>query len=249
MDTYQNLTHSFQIEPSEFFRVINELNYDRNKSNYGAKWKQKDFLAKDRMPDFFKTATYSDVKVFETILDFIPDGADLHMANSSVIRYCQLFDPISSIRYWSNRGTSGIDGSTSTAAGSAWIRKESLHVLITGDVSFFYDSNALWNKYLGPNFRIILINNQGGGIFRIIPGPSSTNQLQDYFEARHEQEAGELCKAFQVNYRKVDNILELESAMPDFYSFEEDGRPKLIEIKTPGSINNESLQAFFEAIK
>lgn len=249
MDTYQSLTHVFPVEPGDFFKEIVKLNYERSKSNFGSKWKQKDFLAKDKMPDFFKTVPYSDIKVFETILDYIPDGTDLHMANSSVIRYCQLFDPVSSIRYWSNRGTSGIDGSTSTAAGAAWAQQNRLHVLITGDVSFFYDSNALWNKYLGSNFRIILINNQGGGIFRIIPGPSSTNQLSGFFEAQHEQEAEDICKAFNIEYRRLDSIVKIEAEMADFYSYEENGRPKLIEIVTPGQSNDEHLSAFFEAIK
>jgi 2-succinyl-5-enolpyruvyl-6-hydroxy-3-cyclohexene-1-carboxylate synthase len=249
MDTYQSLTHVFPVEPSAFFKEIGQLKYDRSKSNFGSKWKQKDYLAKDKMPEFFRKVEFSDVKVFETILDYIPEGANLHMANSSVIRYCQLFDPVSSIRYWSNRGTSGIDGSTSTAAGAAWIKKDELHVLITGDVSFFYDSNALWNKYLGSNFRIILINNQGGGIFRIIPGPSSTKQLSAYFEAQHEQEAGDICKAFDIDYRKVNSIVKVEAEMQDFYTYEEGGRPKLIEITTPAHLNEEYLKAFFEAIK
>jgi 2-succinyl-5-enolpyruvyl-6-hydroxy-3-cyclohexene-1-carboxylate synthase len=249
MDTYQSLTHVFQVEPGDFFKEIVQLNYERSKSNFGSKWKQKDFIAKDKMPAFFGKVAYSDIKVFETILDYLPEGSDLHMANSSVIRYCQLFDPISSVRYWSNRGTSGIDGSTSTAAGSAWIGKDQLHVLITGDVSFFYDSNALWNKYLGSNFRIILINNQGGGIFRIIPGPSSTKQLSGFFEAQHEQEAADICKAFEVGYCRVDSIVKLEAEMLDFYTYEENGRPKLMEIVTPGQSNEEFLSAFFQAIK
>lgn len=249
MDTYQSLTHVFQVEPGDFFKEINQLNYDRSKSNFGSKWKQKDFLAKDKMPEFFSHVAYSDIKVFETILDYLPEGSDLHMANSSVIRYCQLFDPISSVQYWSNRGTSGIDGSTSTAAGSAWIKKDKLHVLITGDVSFFYDSNALWNKYLGPNFRIILVNNQGGGIFRIIPGPATTKQLSGFFEAQHQQEAADICNAFDVGYSRVDSIVKLEAEMLDFYAYEENGRPKLMEVVTPGHSNEEFLSAFFQAIK
>jgi 2-succinyl-5-enolpyruvyl-6-hydroxy-3-cyclohexene-1-carboxylate synthase len=249
MDTYQSLTHVFPVEAPDFFKEILLLDYERSRSNYGAKWKQKDYVAKDRMPFFFHQVPFSDIKVFETLLDFLPEGTELHMANSSVIRYCQLFDPISSVHYWSNRGTSGIDGSTSTAAGSAWIVRNKLHVLITGDVSFFYDSNALWNKYLGPNFRIILINNQGGGIFRIIPGPSSTDQLEGYFEAHHEQEAKELCSAFNISYTRIDSLVKLEAEMIDFYSYEENGRPKLMEIVTPGLKNNEYLTAFFDAIK
>ena len=123
--------------------------------------------------------------MFETVLDYLPEMSHLHMANSSGVRYCQLFDPIPSINYWSNRGTSGIDGSTSTTCGAAFVKKEDWNTLITGDISFFYDSNALWNNHLTPNVRIFMINNSGGGIFKIIPGPASTEQLNKYFVARN----------------------------------------------------------------
>lgn len=249
MDTYQSMTHSFQVEPSLFFHEMNQLNYDRSISNFGAKWKQTDFLVQEKMPAFFHKVPYSDVKVFETLLDYLPENSQLHMANSSVVRYCQLFDPIQSIKYWSNRGTSGIDGSTSTALGAAVATQNDCHVLITGDVSFFYDSNALWNAYLPANFRIILINNGGGGIFKIIPGPASTNQLTKYFEAQHSQDAKLLSEAFGVRYYLAESMEEIESLMLDFYTIEDDGKAKLLEIKTPGESNHLQLDAFFQELK
>jgi 2-succinyl-5-enolpyruvyl-6-hydroxy-3-cyclohexene-1-carboxylate synthase len=249
MDTYQSMTHSFQVEPSLFFHEMNQLNYDRSGSNFGAKWKQTDFLAQEKMPAFFHKVPYSDVKVFETLLDYLPENSQLHMANSSVVRYCQLFDPIQSITYWSNRGTSGIDGSTSTALGAAVASQNDCHVLITGDVSFFYDSNALWNAYLPANFRIILINNGGGGIFKIIPGPASTNQLEQYFEAQHTQDAKLVSEAFGVRYYSAESMEEIESLMLDFYTIDEGGKAKLLEIKTPGESNHLQLDAFFNELK
>jgi 2-succinyl-5-enolpyruvyl-6-hydroxy-3-cyclohexene-1-carboxylate synthase len=249
MDTYQCMTHSFQVEPSLFFHEMNQLNYDRSSSNFGAKWKQTDFLTQEKMPAFFHNVPYSDVKVFEALLDYLPENAQLHMANSSVVRYCQLFDPIQSIKYWSNRGTSGIDGSTSTALGAAVASQNDCHVLITGDVSFFYDSNALWNAYLPANFRIILINNGGGGIFKIIPGPASTNQLEQYFEAKHSQDAKLVSEAFGVRYYSAESMGEIERLMLDFYTIDDDGKAKLLEIKTPGESNHLQLDAFFHKLK
>lgn len=249
MDTYQSLTHSFQVEPAIFLKELNGLHYDRSITNFGAKWKQKDFLVQEKMGKFFQNVDYSDIKVFETILDFIPEMASIHMANSSVVRYCQLFDPIRSIRYWSNRGTSGIDGSSSTACGAAFVQKDELHVLITGDVSFFYDSNAFWNKNLSANLRVILINNGGGGIFKIIPGPASSSQLEKYFEAQHDYNAEHLCKAFGLEYLFADSIDKIENQMESFYSVEVNGRPKLLEIKTPGDINHLKLEEFFQTLR
>jgi 2-succinyl-5-enolpyruvyl-6-hydroxy-3-cyclohexene-1-carboxylate synthase len=247
MDTYQCLSQSFQTEPAIFFREMNNLNYERSNSLFGAKWKQKDFLVQDKMGEFFQKVEYSDIKVFETVLDYLPEEANLHMANSSVVRYCQLFDPIRSVTYYSNRGTSGIDGSTSTACGAAAAEKDHVHVIITGDVSFFYDSNALWNNYLGENLRIILINNAGGGIFRIIPGPATSKQREQYFEARHQHNAEHIANAFGIHYLSAASVEELEALMADFYAYEEGGRPKLLEIRTPEDRNHLMLEEFFKA--
>jgi 2-succinyl-5-enolpyruvyl-6-hydroxy-3-cyclohexene-1-carboxylate synthase len=246
MDTFQCLTHSFQASPKDFLEQLNLLRLNLNKFNFGSKWKQRDFEVQGRMPAFLANAPYSDLKVFDELLDYLPESCHLHMANSSVVRYCQLFDPIRGVRYWSNRGTSGIDGSSSTAVGAAWIAKKDLHVLITGDVSFFYDSNALWNKYLGANLRIILINNSGGGIFRIIPGPDKSPQLETYFEAQHKQQAKEICQAFHVDYLSIANLNDMDNVMREFYTYKEDGRPKLLEIFTPTEENSGVLTSFFE---
>lgn len=249
MDTYQSLTHTFECSPASFVSLLNSFSVERHVCDYGSRWKQKDFLTQDKLPAFFETVEYSDLKVFETILDYIPEMSHLHMANSSVVRYCQLFDPISSIHYWSNRGTSGIDGSTSTAIGAAKVHLNDWNTLITGDVSFFYDSNALWNGHLTPNIRIFMINNGGGGIFKIIPGPNSTQQLDNYFVAEHSFSAEYICKAFDVDYFKATSIEEIESQMEAFYTFEETGRPKLMEIFTPSESNHTALEAFFEKVR
>ena len=245
MDTYQSLTHSFEISEVSFFNIINQSNLERNNSMFGSKWKQKDFEVQNKLSEFYDELPYCDLKVFETVMDYLPEMSQLHMANSSVVRYCQLFDPIPSIQYWSNRGTSGIDGSTSTAAGAAFIKKDDWNVLITGDVSFFYDSNAFWNNYIMPNLRVFLINNDGGGIFKIIPGPSSTHQ-EKYFVAPHGFSAEKLCEAFKLDYFKADSILDIESQMEAFYTFEEKGRAKVMEVFT-GDINNaQFLDDFFK---
>lgn len=249
MDTYQCLSKSFQTDATSFFREINTLNNEKNTSNYGSNWKQRDFIVQDKMADFFSHVEFSDLKAFETILDYLPEMSHLHMANSSVVRYCQLFDPIKSIQYWSNRGTSGIDGSSSTACGASIIKKDNLHLLITGDVSFLYDSNAFWNQYLQPNLRIVLINNGGGGIFKIIPGPASSNQLEKYFEAKHTMDAENISKAFNLEYFFADSTQLIEDQMETFFSYNETGRPKLLEINTTAIDNHNKLEEFFQSMK
>jgi hypothetical protein len=87
------------------------------------------------------------------------------------------------VEVFANRGTSGIDGCTSTAVGAA-LQTERIVTLITGDVAFFYDRNGLWHNYLPPNLRVVLLNNHGGGIFRLIDGPAGQPELEEYFETR-----------------------------------------------------------------
>ncbi|MFK7785038.1 MAG: 2-succinyl-5-enolpyruvyl-6-hydroxy-3-cyclohexene-1-carboxylic-acid synthase [Crocinitomicaceae bacterium] len=247
MDTYRKLTHSFETNPADFIDVLLSMNLTRNLSNFGSTWKQLDFLNQEKLTTFFETIPYSDMAVFETLLDYIPENAYLHMANSSVVRYCQLYNPIPSLRYFANRGTSGIDGSTSTACGVALSSPDSCNVLVTGDVSFFYDTNAFWNKQISSNLRVFLINNGGGGIFRIIPGPRESDQLENYFEAHHDRKAEFICKAHDVQYSSASSLDEIESQMANF--FEESDRPKLMEIFTPRELNGEVLSNYFDRLK
>ena len=169
----------------------------------------------------------------------------LQLGNSSVIRYAQLFDSDPSIKVFCNRGTSGIDGSTSTAIGAASISGEQT-VFITGDISFFYDSNALWNKYIPANFRVIVINNGGGGIFKILPGPQKTDAL-DYFETKHNLNAEHLCKMYHLEYEKATNKRELLNKLESFFNDSE--HPKLLEIFTPNNLNDKMLAAYFKNIQ
>jgi len=183
--------------------------------------------------------------VFETVLDSIPNHTELQLGNSSIIRYSQLFDVNFGSKVFCNRGTSGIDGSTSTAIGASVVCEDQT-VFITGDISFFYDSNALWNSNIKNDFRIILINNNGGGIFKFIPGPQKTNAL-DYFETPHNLTAKHLCKMFGFEYQQVSDLESVHKSLEDFYS--ESKQPILLEICTPSSKNDVILKQYFASLK
>ena len=126
-----------------------------------------------------QTVAFSDFTVFHEVLKSIPNNYQLQLSNSSAIRYAQLFTIHPTLKVFCNRGTSGIDGSTSTAIGASLIHNAPT-VFITGDLSFLYDSNALWNNYLRSDFRMIVVNNQGGGIFNLLP-ISKGPEAESYF--------------------------------------------------------------------
>jgi 2-succinyl-5-enolpyruvyl-6-hydroxy-3-cyclohexene-1-carboxylate synthase len=248
MDTYQCLTDSIEIQPEDFFEQINRLNFQRNKQNFYGQWKAPDYLAKDRISDcMLQFSNLTDLVVFDTIFQLLPENSVLHMANSSVVRYCQLFDPIKNVRYESNRGTSGIDGSTSTAVGSATANPNQLHYLITGDISFLYDSNALWMSEFPKNLKILVINNQGGGIFKIIPGPATSNQGKKYFEAAHIQTAHPIASAFGLQSKTIDKKSDLETALEVF--FDPNNTIQLLEIHTDSNQNPKDLDSFFNFLQ
>jgi 2-succinyl-5-enolpyruvyl-6-hydroxy-3-cyclohexene-1-carboxylate synthase len=248
MDTYQSLSHTFQMNPTMFFTQINEVVEKSTVSPFWKTWKQLDYINQDKALEYVQHAPYSDLKVFHLLNDIVPENSHLHLSNSSVIRYAQLFNPIKGIITWSNRGTSGIDGSTSTFLGSALITSQTWHTLITGDVSFFYDSNAFWNKLTLPNARIFLINNGGGGIFKIIPGPDSTEELDDFFVFNHGFSAEYICKAYGVDYLSANSIDEIEQQWEQFYQYDENGNPALMEIFTPNEINDKVLKDYFKSL-
>lgn len=248
-DTFQKLTHIIHHYPADFFNdLLPGMVIDRDE-RFGLHWKQRDYQVQAKHEEFLIQAPFSDLKVFSFIQDVLPEGSQLQMGNSSVVRYCQLFDPIQTIRYHANRGTSGIDGSTSTAVGAAWVKNEVWCTLITGDVAFLYDSNALWNQYLPSNLRIFLINNGGGGIFRIIDGPNTSEHLEKSFEAHHNQTAEHLAKAFNIHYYQAHTEEDLDTQIADFYTAKEDQRPCIMEVFTPRLKNAQVLKDYFEFLK
>ena len=168
------------------------------------------------------------------------------MSNSATVRYAQLFDLDPSLEVFCNRGTSGIDGSTSTAIGAAFASGLPT-VLVTGDLSFLYDSNAFWNNYIPKSFRVIVINNNGGGIFRILPGAKKTDHFNQYFETPHGYSASHLCEMYNIEYSVASEMESLEEELSEFYKDSE--RPKLLEIFTPSEVNDRVLLDYFNFIK
>jgi 2-succinyl-5-enolpyruvyl-6-hydroxy-3-cyclohexene-1-carboxylate synthase len=248
MDTYQCLSHEIQSEAALFFDKLNELDLLPIHSSYFESWKEVDVKKQDRSSDFhIESTVLSDIKVFQSLLKLLPNTSVLHMGNSSVIRYCQLFDPNHTIEYRCNRGTSGIDGSTSTAIGAAFVNPEKVHILISGDISFLYDSNGLWNKYLPKNLKIIVVNNYGGGIFRIIPGPANTKQLETFFEAKHNQNIAKIASAFNCDYTIIQDQSALNKELSTLLNKKGENL-SLIEIVTDSNQNPLSLHDFLTFI-
>jgi len=244
-DTYFCLKHHFKSTPDDFFSVFLQKNM-AIKSSYQKDWQKLKEYRLERHKQYEANISFSDFKVFSEISKELPKDIQLQLSNSATIRYAQLFKIDKSIEVFCNRGTSGIDGCTSTAIGAAYASKKPI-IFITGELSFLYDSNAFWNNYIPANFKIIVINNGGGGIFRILPGDKNTDNFSTYFETKHQLTAAHLCTMHNLEYSSVKKEGDLQSALTTF--FKNSNGPSLLEIFTPSKINDTVLLDYFRYLK
>ena len=244
-DTFFCLTKHFKTIPNNIISKLYE-NFKDNGSDFNNKWDLIISKRSEKHKKYLSKLIYCDFKVFDYVLKSIPSNSMLQVSNSSAIRYTQLFDIDSSINVFCNRGTSGIDGSTSTAIGAASVFKGNT-VFITGDLSFFYDSNALWNNFIPTSFRIILINNKGGGIFKILTKDNNTELFKKFFETKHDLYAKDLCNMYGFEYFSSDNEDTLKNVLNDFYN--QSDKPRLLEVITDNDYNQDYLLNYFDFIK
>ena len=245
LDTFQSLTNEIVCDPVVFLSDLLKAEIPVKKSDYNENWQSLKSLSQAGHDAYISKLEYADFYAFREILSHIKAPASIHMANSSPVRYIQLFGHRKDLKYYGNRGTSGIDGCTSTAAGIAKASPDENHFLITGDTAFQYDINGLWNRDFPQNLKIILINNGGGGIFRIIEGPDRVDELEDFFEAYHPVDFEMTAKAHGLDYFNAHDKTSLSQALTDFFSHK---GAALIEIKTGADQNAKWLKNYFNFI-
>ena len=243
-DTFGCLTKHFVVEPNTFFNTFLPLT-EKIESNYFTQLDAVKALRKEKHDIYLSKIPFTDFKVFEKVIQSLPRNSQLQISNSSAIRYAQLIPIDSSIEVYCNRGTSGIDGSTSTAIGAAVANKKPT-VFITGDIGFLYDSNALWNNYIPKNFKIILINNGGGGIFRILPGHNETPVFNTFFETSHNLTAVHLAKMYGLDYLSANDEVSLLNGLNSVYA--QNDKPIILEVFTPTLENNSILLQYFKEL-
>ncbi len=246
MDTYFSLTRVALLKPAEFFKLMAKR-ISNVESNYAKTWKKQLDKVREARAVYLKKIPFSDLHVFNILQSNIHENSILHLGNSTPVRYSQLFGSRLIFEYRSNRGVSGIDGQVSTAAGSAFVNTR-VNTIITGDLGFLYDSNALMNQNLTPNLKIIVINNGGGGIFRFIAGPDKSPHLEKFFETKHTWRTDKIAEAFDVIYFKADDEKGLIRVLPDFYDTNLK-RPAILEVFTPAKTNAQVLKDYFKFLK
>lgn len=207
IDTFQHIDQQITCDAKTFLEELTSV--ISGDQHYASLWQQKSTDCQTQLKPLYNS--WNETAIFNTLLTSLPEGSDLHLSNGTSVRNGQLWNNTKGLHFYANRGVSGIDGCTSTAIGSA-LMSDVKTTLITGDLCFLYDSNALWNNEYPNNLTIYIINNNGGGIFRKMDGPSKVAEFEQYFVTPQHVNIEALCKAYGIGYRKATNLNELEQA-------------------------------------
>jgi 2-succinyl-5-enolpyruvyl-6-hydroxy-3-cyclohexene-1-carboxylate synthase len=253
IDTFQSLTRIVPVSADYFFenmvkRVLKEnkgteFKTEVSNNDYLAIWMNQEVKAQVALQKFLNDIPHCEFSAMAAILKTLPPESNLQLGNSFIVRLANFIGlpATQGIQVNSNRGTNGIDGTVGTAVGAA-LATEKITTLIAGDLAFFYDRNSLWHDYLPANLRIIIINNFGGGIFRILEGPSGLPELAKHFEVEHKLTAKNTALDFGLNYTLCIDGDGLEAKLDEF--FKPQKNPAIFEIQTNKLINAKTFHRF-----
>ncbi|HEV7378492.1 MAG TPA: thiamine pyrophosphate-dependent enzyme, partial [Dyadobacter sp.] len=224
-DPLQSVTRQIAVSPDYFFsQLFEKIDYQlftenaepENDAGFLEKWLSKEHEARRKSQDFLVAQhALNDLTVVNSVMAELADGEQLHVGNSMPIRYVNALTTPDRAIVFCNRGTSGIDGSLSTAIGAALVN-DCPTTLLIGDVSFLYDRNGLLINSLPQNLKIVVVNNGGGNIFRMIDGPAKQPELESCFETRHQHTARRTAEDAGMKYFSVNRVEDLGNELTSF---------------------------------
>ncbi|MEW5960613.1 MAG: 2-succinyl-5-enolpyruvyl-6-hydroxy-3-cyclohexene-1-carboxylic-acid synthase [Chloroflexota bacterium] len=249
IDTFQSLTQVIPVPAGVFFETLAQLAVEQTgpagaNAGYVNIWQTLEKKAQARQVSFLADAPFGEFQAVSDCLRALPEPSHLQLSNSMPIRYANFIGLAGrNIKANSNRGVSGIDGCLSTAVGAAWAT-DRLTTLITGDLAFFYDRNGLWHRHVPANLRVIILNNHGGGIFKLINGPDNlpAAEVEDYFFTPHPLTAKNTAADFDCDYFYCKDRATLNRQLGEFLA----PRPKaaILEIDTDSAVNTTVFRQF-----
>ena len=242
-DTYQALTKIINTPVNRFLRFLIEQDFSGS-SAYLKEWKQAEQKVTSIRQEYCTNLEFCDMFVFNRLSEFIPNSSVIHLGNSTPVRYALMEKPVPEAVYMGNRGVSGIDGSLSTAVGYA-NASDCINTIILGDLSFFYDSNALWNSHVPENLRIVVINNDGGNIFKLIDSPEKSPAFRKFIHTENKFKAEGIAKTFGINYLCASNKEEMDESLNMLYSQK---GTAILEVFTNSEINSVIFKKLLSSI-
>ena len=243
IDCFKSLTLRIEQSPISFFKQISDNLNANNNSSYNKSFMQLYQKANELHKKYISNIEWSELKAFSIIMENVPAGWNIQFSNGTSIRYSQFFNLKHNNRCDCNRGVSGIDGSTSTAIGASMVHDETT-LLITGDMSAQYDIGALATKNIPDNFKMIVMCNGGGGIFRFVNSTADLPELNEYFVVGTHLPLPELCAGYGFNYFSASTENELINILPQFIT--NNSKPSILAIYCDGVISTEILKNYFK---
>ena len=242
VDLFCSLTEQIIAPVGPFLETMAQGLEGHASSPYARHWRERI----DQLPS--PTPRYSSLAVVGSLLSHLPEEpCVLHLANSSSVRYAELFRKPRRLLTLCNRGTSGIEGSLSTALGFARQRAEERHFIVIGDLSFFYDLNALGLPEVGNNVRVLLLNNQRGSIFQSLSTLEMDRLSQRYITAEHQLRTQGWAESCGWEYLSVHEASQLEETIAHFVGPAD--RPRLLEAFVSSEDEIDELQTYFKQIQ
>ncbi len=240
-DAYKSLTDIFECKVSYFFEnIIKHMENNQKEHEYYSEWKEViNLLDMENLP-------YSNVYVGKKLAETIPDNSVLHLAILNSTRITQLFDIPCNVHTYSNVGSLGIDGCVATFVGQATATDRKSYLLI-GDLSFFYDMNAVALRSVSNNIRIIMINNSGGAEFHFFMGKERISTINDYISAEHHHSAEGWVKSLGYEYYGVQTKEEIDKALER--AVKDSEHPIFIEVFTNMEQDAEKTHEIFNKNK
>lgn len=240
-DSLQHLTKWLPTQPKRFLSELSQRSTSSTTSGFNSLWRDLDLKAKHTTASFLERCPFGEFQAVNVCLKALPHTSQLHLANSMSVRYANLIGLSQDIEVFANRGTSGIDGSNGTAVG-ATLSQDKTVTLLTGDMAFLYDRNAFWHNYDLSNLRIIILNNHGGGIFRMIKGPQQQPDYEKLFETHQPLSAENTAKDYGFAYHSCTELNDLNEILASF--FEESSSAKVLEIFSDSKLNAQIFKDF-----
>jgi 2-succinyl-5-enolpyruvyl-6-hydroxy-3-cyclohexene-1-carboxylate synthase len=253
-DTFQSLTKVIPLEPESFFECLlpaeGKSEFEqRKRENFYTLWEAEEHRARRSVKQFLDKSELNELSLLNELINHLPARCNVHLANSMSVRYANFLGVAAGkrgIRIFSNRGTSGIDGCSSTAVGHT-LASDVPNFLITGDLAFFYDRNAFWHTYPLPNLRIVVLNNHGGIIFNLIDGPGNSPMQNEYFITNQKLTAKNLAAEFGFDFIGISSARHVRNALANFFTF--DGKTKILELESDQQLNKDNFERFKKHIK
>lgn len=244
IDTYNNLSYNTTGNIEQIFEQLSNCSKTPEEEYYML-WKNMAEQSSLVHQHFVSNAAFSDLTAIDSVIKNIESNTVLHLGNSMSVRYAQLFNLNKFDAVFANRGVSGIDGSVSTAAGYA-LQSNKQNVLIVGDLGFVYDSNALWNNQFPHNLKIIVINNSGGGIFRLLHDDINNKNFENYIETKNCANIQKIAEAFNIQYYKCQSQSRIEIEMNKFF---QNKNAAILEITTLKVENTIIYKKYFDTLQ